>query len=118
MSLLAYNVLALIGRCVEQAHRPSPEPPLEVSVFHLALTVNSHYEGLCVAVPPERWTSWRDADPHAVAERLLHLARHLDPKRLATSKRKPKRKQPKGYVDGKTARAHVATARLLAQASP
>lgn len=118
VSLLAYNVLALISRYVQQAHQHPPEPPLEVSMFHLALTIRSRYEGLLVAVPPEHWTSWRRADPHAVAERLLQLARHIDPKRVATSKRKPKRTQPKGYVDGKTARAHIATARLLAQARP
>jgi hypothetical protein len=87
-------------------------------VFHLALSINSRYEGLCVAVPPEHWTCWRQADPPTVAKRRLHLARHIDPKRVATSKRKAKCRQPKGYVDGKTARAHVATARVLAEATP
>src|SRR3954451_4073615 len=38
VALLAYNVLALIGRCVEQAHHQPPQPPPEVSLFHLALT--------------------------------------------------------------------------------
>jgi hypothetical protein len=48
------------------------------------------------------------------------LARHINPRRVATSKRKPKLVQHKGYVDGKTARSHIATARVLAQsrASP
>ena len=45
------------------------------------------------------------------------MARQIDLNHLATSKRKPKRTQPKGYVDGKIARAHVATARILAQTS-
>ena len=117
VSLLAYNVLALIGRCVEQAHhQPLAEPPPEVSMFHLALTIKRGYEGMLIAVPPEHWTFWQQADPGAVAERLVQLARRIDPKQLATSKRKPKRAQLKGYVDGKTARAHVATARVLAQA--
>jgi DDE family transposase len=116
VSLLAYNMLALIGRCVEQAQPPPPEPPLEVSAFHLALSIRRGYEGMLIALPPERWTAWRQADPSAVAERLRQLARHIDPRQVATSKRKPKRTQPKGYVDGKTARAHVATARLLSQA--
>ena len=116
VSLLAYNVLALIGRCVEQAHQSPPEPRPEVSMFHLVLTIKRGYEGMLIAVPPEHWTSWQQADPGAVAERLVQLARRIDPKQLATSKRKPKRAPPKGYVDGKTARAHVATARILAQA--
>jgi IS4 transposase len=34
VSLLAYNVLALISRCVEQAHQQPEEPAPEVSMFH------------------------------------------------------------------------------------
>jgi len=43
VSLLAYNVLALISRCVEQAHQQPEEPAPEVSMFHLALSVTSSY---------------------------------------------------------------------------
>jgi hypothetical protein len=118
VSLLAYNVLALIGRCVEQAHQQPKEPAPEVSMFHLALSVTSSYQGMLVATSPEPWTAWRDAKPAAVADRLLTLAGQIDPKQVAVSKRKLKCRQPKGYVDGNTARAHVATARVLAQASP
>jgi hypothetical protein len=87
-----------------------------VSLFHLALTIQSSYEGMLIALPSKRWTVWRQAKPCTVAERLMELARHINPKRVATSKRKPKPIQRKGYVDGKTARSHVATARVLAQA--
>ncbi len=122
-ALLAHNVLTLVQRCVEQAHQPppgpaSPEPAPEVSCFHLAQHVRSGYEGLLIAVPPEHWPSQHDADPARMAERLLHLAQHIDPRSVALSKRKPKPKTSKGYVDGATARAHVATARILAQAKP
>jgi hypothetical protein len=89
---------------------------LQVSAFHLALSIRGGYEGMLIALPPERWTSWHGADPSAVAARLRQLARLIDPRQLATSKRKPKRTQPKGYVDGKIARADVATARVLAHA--
>src|SRR5215212_1544772 len=124
VSLLAYNVLALIGRCVEQAQPPPPSPAepsplqqsLEVSAFHLALSIRGSYEGMLIALPPEHWISWDGADPSAVAARLQQLARFVDLKQVAASKRKPKPNAAKGYVDGKTARTHVATARLLAQA--
>jgi hypothetical protein len=43
------------------------------------------------------------------------MARHINPRQVGTSKRKPKPKSPKGYVDAKTARSHLATARVLAQ---
>ena len=120
VAVLAYNVLALLGRCVEQAHAPHQEPhkpPFEVSAFHLALQIKGSYEGLLIAVPPEHWPSPQQADPVGLAERLLILARRINPGQVATSKRKPKPKTPKGYVDAKTARAHVATARIIAQAS-
>ena len=114
--MLAYNVLALLARCVEAAlqHQESPE----VSTYHLALQVRGSYEGMLVAVPPEHWPSPHEAGPDRLAERLLSLAlaRHIDPRQVATSRRKPKPKTPKGYVDGRTARSHIATERVLTQA--
>ncbi len=114
VTVLAHNVLALLQRCVEQAHRQSVPPP-EVSTYHLALQVRSGYEGMLIALPPEQWPSY-DGDPTSLADRLLHLARNIDPRQVATSKRGPKITKPKGYVDGALARAHVSTARVLARA--
>lgn len=123
-AVLAYNVLALLQRAVERAHQPPPAvptdvprpPPLEVSCFHLAVQVRGGYEGLLIALPPEHWPRWDQADPAGLAQRLLRLARNINPQQVATSKRGPKIAKPKGYVDGKIARTHVATARLLAKA--
>ncbi len=121
-AVLACNVLALLQRAVERAHQPLPAPPtgapppLEVSCFHLAVQVRGGYEGLLIALPPEHWPRWDEADPAGLAQHLLRLARNINPRQVATSKRGPKTAKPKGYVDGKTARAHVATARLLAKA--
>ncbi len=114
-AVLAYNVLALLARYVEQAHKQQ-EPPLEVSTYHLAVQIRGSYEGLMIAVPPECWPPWHGADPGHLAKRLLRLARNINPRQVATSKRKPKLTKPKGYIDGKTARSHVAAARVLAQA--
>ncbi len=114
VAVLAYNVLALLQRCVEQAHREQ-EPPPEVSTYHLAQHVRSGYEGMLIALPPEQGCSY-DGDPTALAGRLLQLARNVDPRQVATSKRGPKVAKPKGYVDAATVRAHVATARVLAHA--
>ena len=116
VSVLAYNILTLLQRCIAQAHQRPHEPPPEVSTYHLALQVRDSFQGLLIAVPPEAWPDWDDVNPSRLAERLLSLARHINPRQVATSKRKPKRKAAKGYVDGKTARTHVATARVLAQA--
>ena len=113
VAVLAYNVLALLQRVVEQAHRAS-HPALEVSTYHLAQHIKSGYEGLIIALPPEHWPRVsEDDDPKALLKRLLRLARHIPPKQLATSKRGPKIGNGKGYVDGKTARSHVSTDRVL-----
>ena len=77
VSLLAYNVLALISRFVEQSHQPPSEPSREVSTFHLALSITASYQGMLIAVPPEHWAAWRHADPAAVAGRLRHLSQQL-----------------------------------------
>ena len=116
VSLLAYDVLALLSRCVEQAHHQPSAPPLVVSLFHLAVLVTSGYAGLLIALPPEHWPSPSGATPSDLAQRLLQLAGRIDPKKIATSKRGPKIKQPKAYVEASTARAHVATARVIAKA--
>ncbi len=127
-AVLAYNVLALLQRAVEQAHQPppaqpspatpptAPQPRLEVSCFHLAQQVRAGYEGLLIALPPEHWPHWEGADPAGLAHHLLRLARSINPRQVAISKRGPKTPKPKGYVNGKTARDHVATASLLAKA--
>ncbi len=70
---------------------------------------------MLIALPDEPWSAGH-TDPAAVATRLTRLAHNVLPRQLATSPRKPKPATKKGYVDGKTARAHVATARVLAQA--
>ena len=114
VAVLAHNVLALLQRCVEQAHQEQ-EPLPEVSTYHLALHIRSGYEGMLIALPPEQWPSY-DGDPTSLADRLLRLARNIDPRQVATSKRGPKITKPKGYVDGALARAHVSTARVLARA--
>jgi len=114
VAVLAYNVLALLQRCVEQAHQEQKPPP-EVSTYHLALHIRSGYEGMLIALPSEQWRSY-DGDPTGLARRLLQLARNIDPRQVATSKRGPKVATPKEYVDGAIARAHISTARVLAQA--
>ena len=114
MAVLAHNVLALLQRCVEQAHCQSVPPP-EVSTYHLALHVRAGYEGMLIALPPKQWPSYH-GDPAALADRLLRLARNIDPRQLATSKRGPKVAKRKGCVDGAVARAHISTARVLANA--
>ncbi|WP_197388897.1 IS4-like element ISRso13 family transposase [Ralstonia pseudosolanacearum] len=115
VAVLAYNVVSLLQRAVEQAHHESA-PQLEVSSYHLAEHIKSGYEGMLIALPAEHWPSAAEASAQSLAQRLLHLARRISPTQVATSKRGPKIDKPKGYVDGRIARAHVCTARVLKKA--
>ena len=72
---------------------------------------------MLVVLPPAQWAPWSGADLAAIAEYLLQLARYVKPRRVRTSKRGPKVRKPKAYVDAAAAAsAHVSTARVLAQA--
>ncbi len=115
VAVLAYNVLALLKQLIEHAHRHS-HPALDVSTYHLAVDIASDYGTMLRILPPERLPR-ADDDPHLLLDRLLLLASRMSPRQLATSKRKPKPTQAKGYVDASIARAHVSTARVLQQAA-
>lgn len=111
-AVLAYNVLALLQRCIEEAQREFV-PELEVSTYHLAVHVASDYQGMLIALAPKTWESWPQAAPEYVARYLLTLARRVPARSVATSKRGPKKDKPKGYVDAALVRKHVSTARVL-----
>lgn len=111
-AVLAYNVLSLLKRCIEQAHREQA-PELDVSTYHLAVDVVSDYKGMLIALPPSAWSSWSEAGPEQMADYLRHLARFVSPRSVATSKRGPKKPKPKGYVEAAAVRKHVSTARVL-----
>ena len=115
VALLAYNVISLLQRAIEHAHR-AEQPSLEVSSYHVAEQVKSGYEGMLIALPPAHWPSAVDLSNQGFAERLCVLAKRISPKQVATSKRASKSSQPKQYVEGHLVRAHVATARVLKQA--
>ena len=116
VAVLAYNVLSLLQRAAECAHRPE-QPRLEVSTYHLAEHVKSGYEGMLIAVPAEHWPEATRETTESLAERLLRLARRILPKQVATSKSVKNIKKPNDYVDFRIARSHVSTARGLKQAS-
>ena len=71
---------------------------------------------MLLVLPTVQWAAWSSAEPAAIAEYLLRLARHVEPQRASTSKRGSKLRKPKAYVDAAAASAHVSTARVLAQA--
>lgn len=113
VAVLACNLLAVLKRSVEQAHREQLSEGWEASPYHLAAQVRSRYEGMLIALPVEHWPIWAGHSASTLAQRLLELARYIKPSQVATSKRGHKAKKAKGWVDGATARAHLSTARVI-----
>ena len=115
-AVLAFNVLALLKRCVEHAHCESA-PDLDVSTYHLGVHVASDYQGMLIALPLEVWQPWSEVPAGEVAQYLLRLAGNISARSVATAKRGPKKDKPGGYVAGAVARKQVSTARVLRQAA-
>jgi hypothetical protein len=103
VAVLACNLLSLLKRCVEHAHREEA-PQLDVSTCPLAQHVRGACEGLLIAVAPAHWPNWAPQDTNQVVPCLLALARRIIPRPVATSKRGPKIEKPKGRVAGAKAR--------------
>ncbi len=110
-AVLAYNVLSVLKRSVDQAHRETQPEGWEASMFHLAVHVRSGYEGMQIALPAEYFPLEKTSQ--GLAERLLALARLIKPKAVAKSPRGPKVAKSKEWLEGKAARAHVSTDRVL-----
>jgi IS4 transposase len=110
-AILAYNVLAVLKRSVEQVHRETQPEDWEASTFHLAVQVRSGYEGMQIALPSDYLSLQSTSE--TLATRLLALARNIKPKQVAKSIRGPKIAKPKEWLEGKAANAHVSTDRVL-----
>lgn len=111
-AVLAYNVLELLKRSIEAAHKEQA-PELDVSTYHLAVHIGSDYQGMLIATAEQVWQQWQEATPEELAKYLLELALRVTPKSVATAKRAPKKPSKKAYVTNKQIRQRVATARLL-----
>ena len=93
-AVLAYNVLAVLQRAVNR-HTSSRSHPRRCPPTIWPCRSRGSYEGLLIAVPLECWPPWHSADPGRLAERLLHLARNINPRQVATNKRNPNSPSPK-----------------------
>jgi hypothetical protein len=105
-AVLAYNVLAVLKRSVEQAHRDTQPEGWEASTYHLAVQVRSSYErnADCAASGiSSRYPSGKTG-PALVGTGQKHPA-----KTSCEKPRGPKVPKPKAWVQGAAVRAHVST---------
>jgi hypothetical protein len=113
-AVVAYNILAVIQAAVEAAHPEAKAEGVELSPFFFSTEVKATYGGMMIAVGDDVWAAFDEQSPLQLSRPLVRIAQHAQPKRLCKHPRGPKKKTKKGYVAGRTARQHVATARVLA----
>jgi IS4 transposase len=112
VAVMAYNVLAVLQSAVWAAHELQDED-IELSSYCFADEIRTHYAGMVMAVMPTAWERYDSMTAAQMAEVLLQIALHANPKSLRKHPRGPKSSARMGYVSGTVARRHVATARVL-----
>lgn len=111
-AVVAYNVLAVIHAAIAAAH-DLEVVGIEVSTFYVADDVRTDYRGMLIAIPAERWATFDELSPTALARRLVAVAANLDPRTVRKHPRKPKPKVTPGYASRATVQRHVSTAKVL-----
>jgi IS4 transposase len=113
VSVLAYNVLSVLQTAVRVEH-PTLPAAQALSLYYVTDEIRGYYRGMMTAIPASVWEAYDVLSPSQLSRELRRLAAKVEPSRLSTHPRAPKPKRAKGYVAGRVARRHVATARVLA----
>ena len=117
VALLAYNVLALLQTAVRIRHaRSLDKERIELSTYFIATEIKANYAGMLIAVEAHAWRGYAALNARQLAQHLLMLAGHVNPRQFRNHPRKPTPPRNKGYVSKRAASSHVSTARVLAAA--
>lgn len=110
VALLLENTLAMLTGSLRAVH--GDEAVAELSGDALAYELQTTYEGMMVAIPPEHWRPFATMSLSEFVKHLKSLARHVDVIRYRKHRRGPKKPAPaRGqYHNG----GHTSTAKILA----
>jgi Transposase DDE domain len=109
LSLVAYNVLAVVKAAIRVTHGRKAEE--EVSLYYVALEMSQVYHGMMIALPAENWQLFQDITLQELAEFLQTVAARVRLRRYARQPRGPKK--PPAKRMRKKSEPHVSTARIL-----
>jgi len=112
VAVLSYNILAVLQSAVWSAHELHTSG-IELSSYFFASEIRTHYAGMMMAVAPTAWERYDRLTPVQLAQALLNMATHANPKALRKHLRSTRSETNKGFVPGAVVRRHVATARVL-----
>jgi len=110
VALLLENTLAMLKGSLRAAH--GEEATRDLSGNLLSYELQTTYEGMMVAIPPEHWTPFAAMSTKQFATFLKSLAQKVDLRRFQKHRRGPKKPRPKRgkYHNG----GHASTAKILA----
>lgn len=112
MALVSYNVMSVLQAALRAA-QGMEKVEEEVSVYYVADEIAHTYRGLEIAIPESYWKKqYASLNPRQMARALIAIAVRIDLRRYRKHKRGPKKKTA---TMSKKHRAHVSTARILAQ---
>jgi hypothetical protein len=111
IALLTYNVLSVAKAALRVVHGPELIDS-RISTYYLADEVAGVWRGMEVAIPNESWKrTFGRLATEDLAQELISIAGHANPRRYPKRPRGPKKPPPKRR--GK--KPHFSTARVLAQ---
>ena len=110
VALLLENTLAMLKGSLRAVH--GEEATAELSGNLLSYELQTTYEGMMVAIPPEEWVPLGTMSLTKFVSLLKSLAEHVDLARYCKHKRGPKKPRPphEKYHNG----GHASTAKFLA----
>ncbi len=112
MALVAYNLFSCLKSILGSVHG-TDKVEGKLSYYYLADELEGTYRGMMIALPPEQWENLRSLSLNQFSALLQDWGRRVNLESFTSSKRKPKKKQPKPAYDPR--HPHVSTARLLAE---
>lgn len=115
LALVAYNAMSTVKSAMRAVHGATKVDE-EVSLYYVAIKVQSAWEALDIFAKPTDWSRrFSTISPLQLARYLKHVAAQLNLAQLRKHPRGPKKPKPIRTHDPK--RPHVATARLLNHAA-
>ena len=110
VALLLENTLAMLKGSLRAAH--GEEATADLSGNLLSYELQTTYEGMMVAIPPEHWTPFAEMSLKEFANALKTLAKRVNVTRFKKHKRGPKK--PPTARDKYHNGGHASTAKILA----
>jgi hypothetical protein len=109
LALMAANAVAVLKAAMRATH--GEETADEMSGYYLALEIKQTHTGMMIALPPNKWTVFRDMSVAKFAAKLKEMAAHMDLELYRKSKRGPKKPPP--TMDQYRNGGHVSTYKVL-----